>query len=58
VTTLGILLSSNINKICSATPGKKFFLKVIEQENVNIAFDCLGCNPIDLAVLSPGIPSP
>lgn len=51
VTMLVILLSGNIDAFFSATLGEKFFLGVVVQENVNIAFDFLGCRPINLAVL-------
>jgi len=51
VTMLVILLSGNIDALFSATLGEKFFLGVLVQKNVNIAFDFLGCRPINLAIL-------
>jgi len=51
VTMLVILLSGNIDAFFSATLGEKLFLGVFVQEYVNIAFDLLGCRPINLAVL-------
>jgi len=51
VTMLVICLTGNIHALCSATLGEKFLLGVLVQEDVNEAFNLLGCRPIDLAVL-------
>jgi len=51
VTMLVICLTGNIHALCSATLGEKFLLGVVMQEDVDEAFDFLGCRPIDLAVL-------
>jgi len=51
VTMLVICLTGNIHALCSATLGEKFLLGVLVQEDVDEAFDFLGCRPIDLAVL-------
>jgi hypothetical protein len=48
---LVICLTGNIHALCSATLGEKFLLGVLVQEDVNKAFNLLGCRPINLAVL-------
>ena len=48
---LVILLSGNIDAVFGATLAEEIMFGVVVQENVNIAFDFLGCRPINLAVL-------
>ena len=42
---LVILLSGNIDAVFGATLAEEIMFGVIVQENVNIAFDFLGCRP-------------
>jgi hypothetical protein len=51
VAMLVICLAGNIYAVSSATLGEKLILGVLVQEDVNEAFNLLGCRPIDLAVL-------
>jgi len=51
VTMLVICLAGNIHALFISTLGEKFILGVLVQEDVNKAFNLLGCRPIDLAVL-------
>merc|ERR1719284_1612055 len=48
---LVVLLTGHIDAILSSTLCQKLFLGVLMKEDVQVAFNLLGCRPIDLAVL-------
>jgi hypothetical protein len=51
VAVLVIFLTGLIDASLAAALGQKLLLRVVVEEDVNIAFDLLGCRPIDLAIL-------